>query len=65
MALGSDLEQDFLTHKKGRREDDNIEFAGEDLEGIVQTHEDVLVVTLWIEGFDVRRVMIDQGCGAR
>ena len=61
MALGSDPEQDSPTQKKGRWENDNIKFAGEDLEGTIQPHEDALVVTLRIGGFDVRRVMIDQG----
>ena len=61
MALGSDPEQDSPTQKKGRWENDNIKFAGEDLEGTIQPHEDALVVTLQIGGFDVRRVMIDQG----
>ena len=30
---------------------------------IIQSHEDALVVSLWIRGFDVKRVMIDQGSG--
>ena len=30
----------------------------------VQPHEDAMVVTLRIGGFDVKRVMIDQGSGA-
>ena len=29
----------------------------------VQPHEDALVVTLWIKGFDTKRVMIVQGIG--
>ena len=61
MALGFDPEQDSPAQKKRWWEDDNIKFAKEDLEGIVQPHEDALVVTLRIGGFDVRRVMIDQG----
>ena len=35
-----------------------------DLMDTVQPHEDAMVVTLRIEGFDVKRVMIDQGSGA-
>ena len=31
---------------------------------IIQSHEDALVVSLWIRGFDVKRVTIDQGNGA-
>ena len=30
---------------------------------IVQSHEDALVVTLRIRGFDVKKVVIDQGSG--
>ena len=36
----------------------------EDLEGTIQPHDDVLVVTARISGFLVKRVMIDQGSGA-
>ena len=35
-----------------------------DLRNIVQPHENALVVTLQIRGFDVKKVMIDQGSGA-
>ena len=36
-------------------------FSNEDKMGIVQPHDDALVVTLRIGGYDVKRVMIDQG----
>ena len=36
----------------------------EDKEGTIQPHDDALVVILQIAGFDVKRVMIDQGSGA-
>ena len=36
-------------------------FWYEDKVGTIQPHDDALVVTLRIEGYDVRRVMIDQG----
>ncbi|XP_030969583.1 uncharacterized protein LOC115989844 [Quercus lobata] len=36
-------------------------FSDEDLIGTIQPHEDALVVTLRIGGYDVRRVMVDQG----
>ena len=36
-------------------------FSDEDLVGTIQPHEDALVVTLRISGYDVRRVMVDQG----
>ena len=34
-------------------------FSDEDLVGTIQPHEDALVVTLRISGYDVRRVMVD------
>ena len=36
-------------------------FLDEDLIGTIQPHEDALVVILRISGYDVRRVMVDQG----
>ena len=36
-------------------------FSDEDKVGIIQPHDDALVVTLRIGGYDVKRVMIDQG----
>ena len=36
-------------------------FSDEDMVGIIQPHEDALVVTLRIGGYNVRRVMVDQG----
>ena len=38
-----------------------IAFGDEDLEGMIQPHDGVLVVTAQISGFLVKRVMIDQG----
>lgn len=39
-------------------------FLEEDKEGTFQPQDDVLVVTLRIEGYDVRRVLMDLGSGA-
>ncbi|XP_065637811.1 uncharacterized protein LOC136071001 [Quercus suber] len=36
-------------------------FSDEDKAGTIQPHDDALVVTLRIEGYDVKRVMVDQG----
>ena len=51
-----------------REEDENWpethRFGDEDLEGTIQPHDDALVVTAWISGFLVKRVMVDQGSGA-
>ena len=35
--------------------------SDEDKQGTIQPHDDALVVTLKINGYNVRRVMIDQG----
>ena len=39
-------------------------FSDEDKIGTIQPHDDALVVTLRIDGYDVKRVMIDQGSAA-
>ena len=41
-----------------------IAFDDEDLEGMIQLHSDALVVIAQINGFLVKRVMVDQGSGA-
>ena len=41
-----------------------IAFNDEDLEGITEPHDDVLVVTAWINGFIMKRVLVDLGSGA-
>ena len=38
-----------------------IGFSNEDKIGTIQPHDDALVITLQIGGYDVRRVMVDQG----
>ena len=38
---------------------------GKDLKDTIQPHKATLVVTLQIGGFDVKKVMIDQGSGQR
>ncbi|XP_075654895.1 uncharacterized protein LOC142625071 [Castanea sativa] len=39
-------------------------FSDEDKVGTIQPHDDALVVTLRIWGYDVRRAIVDQGSGA-
>ena len=39
-------------------------FSDEDKIGTIQPHDDALVITLRIGGYDVKRVMIDQGSAA-
>jgi len=50
--------------KRPRRTSIPIMFGEADLEGKSQPHDDALVVTSWIGGFLVKRVMIDQRSGA-
>ena len=38
-----------------------IGFSNEDKIGTIQPHDNALVITLQIGGYDVRRVMVDQG----
>ena len=40
-------------------------FSDEDKIGTIQTHDDALVITLQIEGYDMKRVMVDQGSAAK
>ncbi|XP_023915511.1 uncharacterized protein LOC112027076 [Quercus suber] len=40
-------------------------FSNQDKVGTIQPHDDALVVTLRIGGYDVKRVMVDQGSGAK
>ena len=39
-------------------------FLNEDKIGTIQPHDDALVVTLRIGGYDIKRVLVDQGSGA-
>jgi len=41
-----------------------LSFPDEDKIGIIRPHNDALVVTLKIGGYDVKRVLVDQGSGA-
>ena len=45
--------------KKMKIEQELIAFGDEDLEGMVEPHDYALVVTAWISGFLVKRVMVD------
>ena len=38
-----------------------IGFSDEDKQGTLQPHDDALVITLRIGGYDVKRVLVDQG----
>ena len=39
-------------------------FSDEDKIGTIQPHDDALVITLRIGGYDVKRVIVDQGSAA-
>ena len=53
-----------LLGKKMKFAREPISFDNDDLEGTIQPHDDALVVMARINGFLVKRVMIDQGSGA-
>ena len=61
-AEGSTGEQPF--EKKLKNPQEPIAFNDDDLEGTIQQHDDALVVATRINGFIVKRVLIDQGNGA-
>ena len=42
-----------------------LSFSDEDKVGTLQPHDDALVVTLKISGYDVKRVLVDQGYGVK
>ncbi|XP_030923241.1 uncharacterized protein LOC115950137 [Quercus lobata] len=54
-----DMEREFKRSKKGNSL--ILGFSDEDKRGTIQPHDDALVVTLRIGGFDVRRVLVDPG----
>ena len=54
-----------LDSKRGKLEVRlTLSFSEEDKIGTLQPHDDALVVTLRIEGYDVKKVLVDQGSGA-
>ena len=42
-----------------------LSFSDAEKQGTIQPHDDALVVTLRIDGYDVKRVMLDQGSAAK
>ena len=56
------VEDDNLELKRARMDIQlTINFSNKDKIGTIQSHDDTLVVTLRIGGFDVKRAMVDQG----
>ena len=54
-----DREREFKRSKKGSSL--ILGFSDEDKRGTIQPHDDALVVTLRVGGFDVKRVLVDPG----
>ena len=46
------------------RESPGMVFSEEDAQGVKQPHDDPLVIMLMIEGFNTRRILIDNGSSA-
>ena len=61
-VAGSQAKDSHLESKRARLEIRPVlSFSDEDKVGTIQPHDDALVVTLKIGGYDMRRVMMDQG----
>ena len=46
---------------KQRQTDQYMFFSEEDVRGVKQLHDDPLVIMLTIEGFNTRRILVDNG----
>ena len=59
--------EDFNLKPKRARVDIQpaLSFSDEDKIGTIQPYDDALVITLKIGGYDVKRVMVDQGNGIK
>ena len=58
------VDDSSLDPKRSRMEvQSTLSFSDEDKVGTLQPHDDALVVTLKIGGYDVKRVLVDQGSG--
>ncbi|XP_075640503.1 uncharacterized protein LOC142612274 [Castanea sativa] len=55
---------DQPSEKKLKFTREPIAFNGDDLEGMIQPHDNALVVMARINGFIVKKVLVDQGSGA-
>ena len=61
VASTGDFSKDQPPTKRTKGQLEPIAFDDEDLEGMIQPHDDALVIAARISGFLVKRVMIDQG----
>jgi len=65
MVMGPDSESGCRAPKKTKMEaTPTLGFSEKDKEGTFQPHNDALIVTIRIGGYDVKRVPVDQGSGA-
>ena len=65
VASKPELKEQILESKRVRLEALlTLGYSEEDKVGTLQPYDDALVVTLLIKGYDVKRVLIDQGNGA-
>ena len=44
-----------------RRGKAEISFSDDDLRDVIEPHNDALVLTLWVQEYDVRRMLVDPG----
>lgn len=65
MAPAVDSEMSASPSKKEWWEEKCLGISGKDKKGNIPSHNDALVITLQIIGFNVRRAMIDQGSRAK
>ena len=65
VVMGLDSEDGSWASKKAKvGVTPTLGFSEEDKEGTFQPHDDALVVTIRIGGYDVKKVLVDQGSGA-
>ena len=62
VGMGYDMEANDLALKRERMMvTPTLDFSDEDKQGTLQPHDDALVVTVRIRGYDVKKVLVDQG----
>ena len=64
VASTGDFSEDQPPTKRTKGQLESIAFDNEDLKGMIQPHDDTLVIAARISGFLVKRVMVDQRSGA-
>lgn len=63
MVLAESNQEDEPPRKRIKPTQEPIAFNDNDLEGKTQPHDDALMVATWINGFILKRVLVDQGSG--